>query len=278
MKEEISSSKFQDSLNCPTYFRYSWDLAIKPRQPGLALAYGSAIHAALAEYFRGRDFRHLLQAFDDVWTKESQGRDDNKRNATRGLEILRAFWQSKCHRDSVIAVEAPFIVPLTDDLIWTGVIDLVEKLGGHFVVTDHKTSSLINNAFWAKFAAQASYQPISYCRAAGITMNHPITMYSINAILVNDKKTLFERRFYSVNPSIIDQLPSIITAHWKSIQYYREASCWPKKEEYCNRWGECVYLPLCGSAGIDYTKEESLERLPADYIIAPWDNVRQLRH
>lgn len=277
MIEEISSSKWNDFMNCPTYGRYSWDLSIKPEEPSLPLIYGSALHASFAEYFKGHDFKQMIAAFDSIWEVESNGRFDNKRNPSRALEILRVFWNDKIPRNNVIAVEAPFIVPLNDELTWTGVIDLLEIIGSHYVVTDHKTASFLNEPYWNKYTTGAAYQPIGYCRAASILTGQKTKMYSIHGILVSDKRTYFERRFFPINETMMDNIPNIIATHWESIQQYRSSGNWPKKEDYCGRWGICQYSTLCSLQEIDFTKEESIDRLPAGFVIAPWDNIRSLR-
>jgi hypothetical protein len=276
--EEISNSKFSDFLNCPMYGHYSWDLNIKPKQQGLALIYGSALHAAIAAYFKGQDMRKSIEAFDAIWSPNSNGRFDAKRNPKNGLAIILELYRQKPNRDNVIAVEAPFLIPLIDNLIWTGIIDLLENMAGYLVVTDHKSTSYLNDGFWAPYNAQAEYQPIGYMMATQLIFQESCQMYSINAFSVTkDPKTIFERRFFSVNQKDIEEFPFLVSSYWKIINQFRNDRKWPKNGKYCNRWGTCQYMPLCSFQGIDFSKEENLDRLPADYIIEPWDNIAGLR-
>lgn len=278
-KEEISNSKFSDFLNCPLYGHYSWDLNIKPRQPKLALIYGSALHAAFAEYFKGRDIKESTETFNTIWESQCGGRCDGKRNPENGKAIINELYRQKPNRNNVLAVEAPFLIPLTDNLIWTGVIDLLENTAGHLIVTDHKSTSYLNDGFWAPYNAQAEYQTIGYMMAAGMIFQQPCLMYSINAFSVTTaaQKTKFERRYFSVNPNDIEKFPSMIESYWKIINQFRKDEKWPKNGKYCNRWNTCQYMPLCSFQGIDFSKEENLDRLPADYIIEPWDGVKALK-
>jgi hypothetical protein len=259
-----------DSLNCLAYFYLRHIRGIVPEEPQLPLIFGSAIHAALAEKYRGKGFRDMCRAFDEVWLEGSQGRKDAKRNAARGLAILTAY-QKRYPKEQfeVLCVEESFMVPV-GQLALVGVIDLVAKMGSQILVIDHKTSSSLSPYYWLPYLTTADYQGAAYLYAVSTLMRVEAKTFVPNVLLVNDKREEFERRFCTYYDQAAFQKQLL---HWhKALLWHHSENCWPKNPKFCNRWAKCSYAGMC-EVYPDVTNVD----LISGYRIEHWDPVARLK-
>lgn len=265
--EQVDSSKVSDSLQCLQYFYYRHEAGLVPTTPSLSLIYGSAIHAALASFYLGGSLKDMFKSFDQVWTAESKGFEDAKRNPKRAMAMLTAYADRyKNENFQVLLVEEPFMVPL-GHIIWMGIIDLLIQLGPELAVIDHKTASLMNSYYWLQYDAGASHQELGYLGAVS-KLVQPTRIFAANVLLVSEKQIGFERRFYTRQHSEISTWQSSITAWWQIVQNCRVAHYWPKNPNFCNRWGKCQYHELCSLGG---------EVITSNYTISHWDPVKELK-
>jgi len=159
----VSVSSLQTYLKCPTQYehRYVRRTPVENR-PG-ALAFGSAVHAALARYYTSlRDVvssapelavptaDELAQTFRDAWQRESEsdsplllGENETVDSLTdTGVAMLAVFAAQVVPPVAVTDVEMAFACEVDDDgTRLVGVLDVVARdEDGAYRILEHKTA------------------------------------------------------------------------------------------------------------------------------------------
>ncbi len=161
-----SVSQMKCWLRCPRQFELKYVRGVAPAFVPVNLAFGSAIHEALAGHYQeikttGSPLRRdlVLDVFRSAWEKAAQGDvplqsdedgEDPRQMIDKGVSMLHAFAEHEARSPpkEVEAVERAFTVTLHDpdsgeplEEALTGVMDLVVIEEGRHVVVEHKTSS-----------------------------------------------------------------------------------------------------------------------------------------
>ena len=154
-------------LRCPAFYFFKYVRREEPAFVPVNLAFGTAIHAALAAYYQElkvakeplrRDL--VLDVFRDAWEKAAEGpvplqpddEDDSLEQLTdKGVSMLHAFHEHAGRTAAgtdVVSVEKSFAVPIRDvetgevlEEQLVGTIDLVVSEGGRQVIIEHKTAA-----------------------------------------------------------------------------------------------------------------------------------------
>ncbi len=98
---------------------------------------GKLLHQCLAE-----SYQRAARGEPPDWTAlqraaEEPSGEEARRHLRNALELAREHHWQDCQ---VVAVEQPFVMLLADDLPpCVGVIDLILRRNGHYIVVDHKT-------------------------------------------------------------------------------------------------------------------------------------------
>ena len=159
----ISHSQLDTFLNCPQRYRYQYVVGAPWEHLPAALAFGRAIHAAVAHYYRHvkhfgeplplgvlkgcfhGDFKDALGQGLAVLCKEGESEHILREKGDALLEVFHA----KARPQTVEAVELPFLVdlidPATGEVLGTklaGIFDLVESDdSGNMTIADLKTAN-----------------------------------------------------------------------------------------------------------------------------------------
>lgn len=161
----VSVSQVKAWLRCPRAFEFRYVLSADPEFRPLPLAFGSAIHEALATYYRGLmtpegapGVEAVVQAFRDAWELESSSPvplqlaedDDPGELVDHAAAMLGVFHRAASLAEPMIveAVESPFEVSLYEpktgevlDESLVGVFDLVIEEDGNRSVVEHKSAA-----------------------------------------------------------------------------------------------------------------------------------------
>jgi putative RecB family exonuclease len=160
----ISVSSITCYLRCAEQYFHRYIARTPPSHRPTALAFGSAVHHALAVFYRELMHGHsepspeeLVAAFSDAWTRElvsdipvlfdKAATKDSLRD--KGVEIIRLFHAEAPRPHRVIGVEEPFSVEICDptsgevfDERLVGAIDaVVEDCNGTPRLLEHKTGA-----------------------------------------------------------------------------------------------------------------------------------------
>ena len=158
----VSYSQVRTFMICPTRLEHSHVLGTEPSHRPVALAFGGAVHAALAAFYghvmtqgEAIPLDALQAAFRDRWEAELDEPipilfDDVKDAGAvvdQGVAMLRVFHE-RAEIPHVVAIEQPFSVDLVDpatgevlDLRLVGAFDLVTNGAGKPVIWEHRTAA-----------------------------------------------------------------------------------------------------------------------------------------
>lgn len=163
-EKHISISAINTYCRCPRQYEYRYILHTPPSHRSGALAFGGAIHVALASFYHSLmnhqpecAVEELVQTFADAWLRELEGPvpvllDKNETLDSlldKGVDLMRVFHDQAERPARVAGVEEPFSIELCDQQTGevleprlVGVLDaLVEDRPGVFRVLEHKTAS-----------------------------------------------------------------------------------------------------------------------------------------
>jgi len=190
-KLRVSNSSRNAYTRCRRYYQLSNVIGLRRKVDPMPLSAGKLVHEMLARWYMGSDVLECEAAIDEWRTKELEiastseyGQPDKiEETATLARDVLERF-VAKYHADrehfEVLAVEAPFVVPLpapTESGAWradrryayTGVFDLVVRdlRTGQVVIYDHKTTTDTNLDAFEKNARDGGHgQRVGYVYAA----------------------------------------------------------------------------------------------------------------
>lgn len=284
MIEVIDPTRLRDSLQCLRLYYWRHERHIIPKAPRMPLAYGSAVHACLAQHYLGEPAGICLQAFEKVWETEvipwqnEMSEEDLKRNPVRWAEIFIVYRQHyKVEPFQVLRVEAPFFLPLSDWLALAGIIDLLVKYLNQIMVIDHKTTSVTYPSYFAGF--NPNHQFSSYLLGATELLEQPVTTAIANCIVTAKSEMrpekLFIRHPTTRSLSQHQMLKEEILNWWEVVRECRRRNSWPRNDDRCQRWaGGCDYHSLCTDINTDYRRLKPSSALFRESV---WDPIQELR-
>jgi putative RecB family exonuclease len=153
----LSASSVNDYIDCSLLYKFSRIDKIKPEFKSDNLEFGSAIHMALAEFYKQRMIgtkmllKEIHESFEGFWRELAEDNSDIEYSEGKDFETLLregkellTVWHNKLPENEfrVIAVEEPFLLSLRElSVPILGYIDLLEEdESGTIIVTDFKTS------------------------------------------------------------------------------------------------------------------------------------------
>ena len=157
----VSKSQISTYLQCPKRFWFQYVVGQPWEFVPAAVAFGKAIHEAVALFYEGVATGHSKPSLDVVQTRFRQrwwqavareplrfANDQTDGSLTElGEALLDVFWK-EVHPRRIRAVEQPFQVPLRDeenealDVTLVGIIDLIEEdEEGQVIVAELKTTA-----------------------------------------------------------------------------------------------------------------------------------------
>jgi len=183
--EHISISALGTYLRCPAQYAHRYVSRTPPSHRAAALAFGTAIHTALALFYsrlmEGQpepSVEELQDCFSDTWTRELagdppvllDGKDTPDSARDKGMEMLKVFHEQAPRPHNVLGVEEPFSIEVTDPRTGTpfaerlvGVFDaVVQDDDGTLRILEHKTAA----RRWTKTRLDHDLQVTGYTLAA----------------------------------------------------------------------------------------------------------------
>lgn len=282
--EVVDPTRLNNSLQCLRLYYWCNERHIVPVKPRLPLVYGRGSHATLASHYRGEAPGMALKEFDDIWEADvipfltEMDEEDPKRNPVRWAETFLAYrkYYSK-EPFKVLFVEAPFFLPLSDDIALGGIIDLLVEWLNQKMVMDHKTTSVTYPSYFAGF--NPNHQFSSYLLGATELLGEEVTTCYVNNLVVLPKNAPPERMFMRTptNRSIAQHqmMKDELLGWWGIVRECRRTGNWPRNPDRCQRWaGGCEYHPLCTEIQTNFKK---LIPSKAMYREEVWDPIAELR-
>lgn len=163
-EKHISISAISCFTCCPRQHQHRYILHTSPAHRPAAMAFGSAIHTALALFYRrlmdtGSEatVEELETVFSDSWCAELNtevpvlfdGRDNHDTLLDVGVQMVRVFHSQAERPHRVVAVEEAFSIEIGDPITGlafeerlVGVLDaVVQDLDGGYQILEHKTAA-----------------------------------------------------------------------------------------------------------------------------------------
>ena len=162
-EKHISISSLQTYLRCPAQYFYRYVMRVRDTHRPGALAFGTAIHTALACFYtslmKGEEISsdELVTCFADAWEEQLSGdlpvllsdKESPGSLQDMGVEMLNCFHRDAPRPHRVVGVEEPFAVdichpssdvPFPERLV--GVFDaVIQQEDGSYSILEHKTAA-----------------------------------------------------------------------------------------------------------------------------------------
>ena len=184
-EEHISISALGTYLRCPAQYAHRYIYRTPPSLRAGALAFGTAIHTALALFYQrlmdGQpepSSEELAASFSDRWTRELDsntpvlldGKDTPDSAKDKGVAMIKVFHEQAPRPHKVLGVEEPFSIEVLDPRTSTpfaerlvGVFDaVVLEEDGTLRILEHKTAA----KRWTQTRLEHDLQVTGYSLAA----------------------------------------------------------------------------------------------------------------
>lgn len=255
----FSGSSLSD-LSCHRKAYYKHELGIVP-EVGVAANFGTAIHYALAEYYKtpwaARSVEMLIKAFAYSWEELKPEVDDELRNLSTAIKILTEYektfngderYKVYCD-DQGPFVERSFDVKFSDGINLTGTIDLVveDTSTGELIVMDHKTTRSLGQEFINKYRINAQFA--GYCFAVSALTGKKVDKYIVNGIQVaKTKQTVFRLEGHISDYQKSQYMSDVVS---KINAYMSDELKSRALDSQCSSYGGCPFLDACSASAPD---------------------------
>jgi len=232
----LSFSQVAAVESCPQRYYLQYISLLEPNPVPSYFTKGKLFHQALAASYRSQASGILLSEaelcteIDHAVLGEACGHLHN---------AVQVHLSTRWVDHEVVAVEQPFVMQLDDGLPpVVGVIDLILRRGGEYVVVDHKTGH--------DFYAPDVLQMAVYAEYINRTFGDPACefyydQYRWVANLARIRKPAFERQPVTVHSGLWQQSLARLHAGNAAIEHIRATNIAPKIGE-CYR---CPYRSMC---------------------------------
>ncbi len=161
--KHVSVSSLNTYIRCPKQYEHRYLLKTPETHRPSAMAFGSAIHEALAEYYSSMrnnvtepSIEKLSDSFRDAWKRQLQwdvpvlfgDKESADKLTDTGIDMLNVFLEKATRYPEIVDIEMPFSIELFDDKTGEvlprliGVFDaVVRDEKGFYRILEHKTAA-----------------------------------------------------------------------------------------------------------------------------------------
>lgn len=253
----LNPTSLNTYLACPLRFKYE-KLLMVPTAKTKSAALGTAVHAALEEFFRAImraqkvSVDDLLGFFEMSLAKEIMNRDEHAETLIEGKKILADYYKEYQGRFvTPLALETSIKnIPL-EDVLLSGKIDKIEPVEGDFhkgvKVIDYKTMKPKNrNAIKGETKASDGdiyRQLVFYKLLSVLDKNFPYDVIEAEVDFVRHDKGKFKKESFVISVKDVEELKETILETAANIRAMRFE---PKRDfnacRYCNLKDLCQNL------------------------------------
>lgn len=225
------------------------------------------------------------------WWDPNAGLDEDKAKAnTKTIMTLfrSAIWYMDQYRDEEAttvklsngkpAVELSFRYELGytfstgEELLHSGHLDRVVKVGESFYVMDRKTSknTIAGSSSWGYFAKFTPDNQMSgYSFAGKVALSFPIEGVIIDAVQIAKGFSRFERGFAHRTEGQLLEWREGIFELMERVEGYVRRDYWPMNDTSCDDYGGCIFRGIC-------SKDPKVRDifLKSDFVKEPWDPLK----
>jgi hypothetical protein len=252
-KPHLSQSSANCLARCARKFFYAHGIGLESRTKHCALAYGEALHFALADACDG-DLDKALESFRSVW-QDTEG--DDLRNEARARIMLKEFIRvyKQCPFETIeppkgIAIservskqEVPFALDLGIGVPVVGRIDAVarNKNTGELWAVEYKTSRETSSRFFAGFAMSPQLGTMTLALTA-------LSGERTQGVLLTALSTAKTNHNVMIMPIFQSDVLLGITKKWYETLWRKLETC-ELEEDFPCEFGACSPYPYFGCPG-----------------------------
>lgn len=249
------------------------------------LTFGAAYATALEHFYKSAEnlgpdeaLREVVrEALTSTWGWQSLHNTKNRETLIRSI-----VWYLDEFRDDPLpilrladgrpALEHTFLLPVDDNLVFTGHIDrLVEYSGGPYVMDQKTTASTVTPYWFEQFSMDT--QMSMYTFAGRAVYGTPVKGVIIDAAQIAVGFTRFTRGFTFRTDGHLDEWYGDTLYHISLARRATAEQYFPTNPSSCNLYGGCAFRKVCSRS-----PEHRLPFLKGDFIQAPeherWNPLR----
>lgn len=285
---KIDNFALSNHQSCPAKYKLRIVDGWTVRRKGAALGFGGALHAGLADWYRGGTLASACAAISNAWPKEQPF--DDYRDLNKCLAVMGEYTREYPHESFKVAgisegvplIEIPFSILLTDangkpvltdggeEIYYGGIFDGLIEWSGQVYILEHKSTSQLGDYYFDQF--KPNNQIDGYVWAARQLTGRPVGGALVNAIGVYKVgRTKFKRQITSRTTSELDEWIINIQECASEIERHHKKGYWPLRKVSCTQYGKCEYHDVHVLSN-DHDRQRRLE---TDYIVEPWDYERR---
>ncbi len=248
-KAHLSYSQVSTYLMCPLKYNLHYIEQIEPQFTPAPLAFGSAIHEAVAAFYQSVlegdpiSVSQMHDVYREIWAAQSKERvikffngDSEASLFNKAQAMLEAFINSFDPSVQIVGIEEPFEVCLDDTIPpLIGWIDAVElSPNGTVTVVDLKTAS----KRYSDQHVQSNLQLTCYSLGAQSLGFNGETKFRLDVLLKTQKPELVR---YETTRTDADRnrFIRLVKSVWQGIE---KGVFYPKEDWQC---GQCAYSDQC---------------------------------
>lgn len=233
------------------------------KTPSHKTEYGSALHLAAANYFRGKSALECTNSALEYFMNSPCDPGDDYRNLGHLEQTTRQYLDTYDRKyetfrplrvdNNTMAVELPFKIPFmsfpTVDVILCGVMDAIGYDRETLCIKDIKTTSLNQRYYFEGFETNIQMLIYSYAlRASGLTDRYVPVM--IDGVFLSKKDATFERRLIDIHETRVEECMDWVRERVTDIVAKIEGGrSFTKNYSRCDtKYGTCKFHNVCKSS------------------------------
>lgn len=283
---------------CPAKYDLRIRQGYTTRYRSGALGFGGALHAGLAEWYKGKGIGAALQAIHEVWPDNLP--IDDYRTKEKCLNTMVEYSKNyPMETFKVIGmpdnpvVEVAFTIetgmylpcdecwlldsepfePLCENcqkpkepIEYGGIFDTLVEFSGQVFILEHKSTSVLGPSYFNQF--KPNNQVTGYIWGASEMSGTKVNGAIINAIgIYKAGKTKFERHITTRNATAIEEWKRDVYAECLAIKSNERREHFSKRTSACTLYGLCEFHSI---HTLDHETERR-KRLETDYVVDKWD-------
>lgn len=238
------NTMMSDFAKCPWWYQLRHNRGLRPAGDSAALAFGGALHDALAEWYKTKDLKATLDKIDSIDYPSIPG--DYRTIGLVHTVIQRYLDQygDDPHWD-VVLNETSFDLEDDEGFRFGGRLDIGVIWNDDVWVVDHKSTSIGGSTWWEQFSSAP--QMAGYSWAGSKLRGGPIRGVIINRLVVRPSGTMeFERRPYRWPEWKLEEWRESRILDYHRIAAMNEANEHPRNRYSCvGKYGKCPAFDIC---------------------------------
>lgn len=239
-KRVYSSSCISCFLTCQRKFYFNFVRNIEPIAQSPALSFGSAMHAALLQHYKGASNEEAIKEFNCLPSLMEGEQHKNKEHAIVIFKDYIKRWGVEPFK--TLHLEKKFAIELGDRVI-AGRFDKVVEWEKCIYVVDHKTTSQLGVSFFRQFRPNVQIDTYTYACAELVGSCAGVIINGISTAA--NPKERFQRDISPRTPDEISRYKEQFAKWCEDIEFAILKKRFTYNYTSCADYGGCDYYEVC---------------------------------